>query len=210
MRLQGKKEDLERRTELAYDIIMRMPSIAAIFLVDQQRMFLMHLLMHFLMILKQNSFENVFSTRDVNKCTIFDTLSMFNHSCSPNVIKIMHGTKMYLVSARFIRRRDELTIDYKQFRTENTAKRRRILDKIWDFNCACERCRYADEHVDDETNEITQEEIQRASSNSQNPFDGMEGKLKRRFGNRYVPWNLSIGALGIAYKDSIVAHLHRS
>lgn len=207
MQLQGRAEDLERRTKLAYAIIMKMPRIANIFYQLQHRIFLQHLLMHFLMILRENSFETIL-TRDIKKCSIFDTLSLFNHSCTPNLIKIMHGTKMYLVSSRFIVAGDELCIDYKDFSTEDTQERREILNHIWGFHCKCERCVYADNHQ--RSNEITERNIIAETSRGADPkirFFNMDGKLKRRLRNA-LQWNIKVGALGIAYKNAIVEHLH--
>lgn len=228
MRLQGMEEDIDlgRSTEQAFNIIMGIPMIEKIFAKAAQRAFLQHLLMHFLMVLRENSFETTFdSDADIRKCTIFDIISMFNHSCSPNVINIFEGTTMYLISSRRIERNEELCISYLQFTTERTAERRKILRDSWHFDCNCERCAYADDvnrqnaeqqnenassnDQDDDSNddavdstvmmrppEITQDDIDAVRTG----FSDLEKNLKNYFSIRRE-WNLTVGAYGIAYRQ---------
>lgn len=208
MQLQGMEENLERRTDEAFNIIMnRMPTVANIFQNEQD--FLQHLLMHFLKILRENSFESLLNGN--KKLSIYDIPSLFNHSCSPNLINIFDGTKMYLTSSRRIARDEELCISYisdDNFDTQSTRRRRAKLEDHWSFVCSCERCQYADTHAGPH-NEITQQDINDSGSRAQNRLKGLEDKLKRKFPEyRQVRWDLKVGAMGLKYKSEIIRHLN--
>lgn len=113
MQLQGSAEQhLEGQSCQAFQFIMQLPQINRLFDDDEDKHFLQQLLMHFLKILNTNSFEDE-SAEGILECTIFDSLSLFNHSCSPNLIHIFRNTKMYLISSRRIKSEEELCFSYK-------------------------------------------------------------------------------------------------
>lgn len=203
--------DLERQTMQAFDIIMKkLRKVAYIFRRRRRRNLLQNLLMHFLKILRANSFDSVIlQTRKVRTCSIFDALSLFNHSCSPNLIHIFDGTKAYLISTRRIPEGAELCIDYNRFGTEKTRERREILKKNWNFDCFCVRCVEVDTYGPD--HEITQAELIDVSSTAQNAADRfrtMENKINREFPEGVDnEWYVKDGALTIAYRTAIVDNL---
>lgn len=137
---------------------------------------------------------------------------MFNHSCSPNLIHIFDGIKVYLVAARTIEANEELCIAYKSFTTENTRQRRAILRKDWNFRCNCERCLYADDVNNEPHNEITQADINIATcvrTNRISCFADLEKDLKKEYNSYgHLEWDPFIGTQGMAYKKAIVDHLN--
>lgn len=206
MQLSGIADDMERRTKQALNIIVSIDAVSRIFQNPNHRIFLQHLLMHFLSILRENSFETVF-VDDIKSSLIFDTLSMFNHSCSPDLIHVFHGNKVYLVSTRRIPLNEELCISYIDFRTEDTRQRRNVLEEYWRFTCSCERCGYAGNNVNRRHSEITERDINKQASQAQNRFQGIERKIKSKF-EVILPWDTTVGALGIAYKEAILDHIN--
>lgn len=165
---------LQRSTDEAFRIIMQYPKIKLAFTNAKQRQFLQHLLMQFLMVLKENSFATALTTElKIPTCAIFDIMSLFNHSCAPNLINIYEDNAMHLISCRRIAADEELCISYCTFTTENTAERRKILKDTWNFICTCERCQYADRNAGnnaqqqrvDEQNEDEQIEDEQQNTN---------------------------------------------
>lgn len=209
MRLQGRAEDLMPRTYQAFVIIMRLDEIAARFRTGEQQKFLQHLLAHFLMILPVNCFKTeLIHKSGIAKCTMFDTLSMFNHSCSPNLISIFDGRSMYLISSRRIQENAELCINYVEFTTENTEERRTYLQENWLFECNCERCKYAGTY--NRHPEITLEDINAANGDEEplpvRRLRKLEGRLKRQCDNNDA-WNPTTGAFCIAYFEECSARV---
>lgn len=106
MRLQGHAEDLMPRKYQVFFIIMRLVAISSRFQNDEQQRFLQLLLAHFLMILPVNCFKTeLIHGSGITKCTVFDILSVFNHSCSTNLVSIFSGRTMYLISNRKIKKK---------------------------------------------------------------------------------------------------------
>eukprot|EP01060_Flectonema_neradi_P014337 TRINITY_DN21031_c0_g1_i1.p1 TRINITY_DN21031_c0_g1~~TRINITY_DN21031_c0_g1_i1.p1 ORF type:complete len:329 (+),score=49.19 TRINITY_DN21031_c0_g1_i1:83-1069(+) len=67
------------------------------------------------------------------------SLSMFNHSCSPNIVKMPDGLTMNLVSISPIKSDTELCHSYVSPQ-QSTSRRREELYHSWGFECTCNRC----------------------------------------------------------------------
>lgn len=191
----------------AFNIIMTLPRVRRH--VENRRNqhhrnFLQHLLAHFLTILVRNSFrtELTFKNYKVDVCTVFDTFSHFNHSCSPNGIISMKGTKMYITSSRLISVDEEICISYRFFDVEvSTAQRQQIL-RDWGFICACVRCVSAEPITQDQINQI-QRPIKRKKKAAY--FSELEKKLKSNCNSRI--WTTMIGAYGIVYEEALMQRI---
>lgn len=131
-----------------------------------------------------NSFE--FEVVDnVRMCALFDVISMFNHSCSPNVLTFIRGPRMSCIASRNIEANEELFIDYCSFfRQINRAKRQLKLRFNWQFDCTCVRCM--------SNQEITSQQIEDAVQM------GL-ASVKRELRNSTNQWTTEMGALIIAY-----------
>jgi len=70
---------------------------------------------------------------------LFLEAAMYNHTCSPNVGKILRGRTMCFVALCAIEPGEELRICYVGL-DEDRATRRGILKTHFHFDCACERC----------------------------------------------------------------------
>ena len=67
--------------------------------------------------------------------------SYFNHSCSPNTVRLNVGKINYLVTSRTVLPGEELTDIYSMHFTEIKRERRRTwLQQSFHFWCECEAC----------------------------------------------------------------------
>ncbi|XP_055299053.1 SET and MYND domain-containing protein DDB_G0273589-like isoform X2 [Sitodiplosis mosellana] len=187
MRLTAKRfyPEFHRQVYETYATIMQIPSIAERFEGQSDKRFLQHLIGHFLRIASNNSFENELIS-NVYICTLYDTISFFNHSCAPNVTICMEGGTMHCIACREIKANEQLFIDYCEFETETRAVRRRKLRESWNINCVCERC---------ENSPITRAQIDEAKSKNLNQL--------QTFLRDKNQWTQEIGAYIIAYKNEI-------
>eukprot|EP00796_Vickermania_ingenoplastis_P009842 gene9842-6914_t len=88
-----------------------------------------------------NSF-GVFSPGD--ECIasgLYPEASFFNHSCAPNLCRVMRcGRTACFYALRRIAAGESLTISYTDVQEDNTAERRRLLLHGYRFFCHCARC----------------------------------------------------------------------
>ncbi|EKM50383.1 uncharacterized protein PHACADRAFT_152310 [Phanerochaete carnosa HHB-10118-sp] len=66
--------------------------------------------------------------------------SIFNHHCSPNVLKERMGRRLRFVTTEKARTGDELCISYGHVDGMSLEERRRYLQDGWFFLCQCSRC----------------------------------------------------------------------
>lgn len=72
---------------------------------------------------------------------IHDSISLFNHSCAPNVFYDIIGNVGYCLTIRPIRRGEQVFVSYLGDRVEDSkASRQSYLQEEWEFECQCERC----------------------------------------------------------------------
>ncbi|KAH8610945.1 SET domain [Trypanosoma vivax] len=92
-----------------------------------------------------NSF-GLFNTKDI--CigvALFPEASYFNHSCVPNLCRVMcEGRIAAFYALREIKKGEPLTICYVDVQESSTSERRRTLLLSYRFFCQCERCRGKD------------------------------------------------------------------
>lgn len=179
-------------TNTAYDFIMQLPKIETLFHTDEQRTLLRQLIAHNLSVLEANAFH--IKLGEETGSIIFDTVSLFNHSCSPNVIHFFRKNKMFGVASRHIEAGQQLFITYKYFLDKPIEERRESLQTNWEFDCKCERCVYADREKAD----ITARDIEEA--NELNLID-----LKRDLND--PEWTPQLGAKIIAYRSRLEDYL---
>lgn len=134
-------DNYETKVFAALKMISDFDQIKRLFRTSIQKRFLEHLLAHFLRVIAANSFE--LQQTHIKLCAIYDSISFFNHSCSPNAINLISESKMIVISSRQIQPRDQVYICYlSKFHSVKyeTQKRREQLNKNWGFHCECERC----------------------------------------------------------------------
>lgn len=177
-----------------YNIVMGYPKIKQIFEKDADKHFLGHLLGQFLAIAHSNSFDGQIDGGTTTN-TLFHTPSFFNHSCSPNVLRIVTGKTMRCIANRHIARDDELFIGYITFdKVCTTAQRRDILFEKWNFLCRCDRCK-----SDSDINENQIDQANDVLTNNYNQFMTNLGTI----GALGVGWTTNLGAAIIAYQQAI-------
>lgn len=137
-------ENFDRKVFESFRIIIAYREVESKFNDNCKRNFLKHLLAHFLKVIAANSFNFEQGQREKIKLyAIYDSMSFFNHSCSPNALSFMILTKMILISSRCINAGDEVRICYlPKFHDISWTRedRRNKLLKSWYFDCNCEKC----------------------------------------------------------------------
>ncbi|XP_055307691.1 SET and MYND domain-containing protein DDB_G0273589-like isoform X2 [Sitodiplosis mosellana] len=127
-----------------YIDLMKIPKIAALFDSKEKQRFLAHLVAHHFLVILNNAHGNN-SYQSVG--AIF---SMFNHSCTPNVMQFFDG-KQHLVTIRPVKKGDQLFISYLGKQKHSLEQRQEICKSKWNFICNCERCNSVGEIVDHNT-----------------------------------------------------------
>lgn len=127
----------------AYELLMTIPWIKIWFHSNEQQIFLKHLLLHHMAIIHTNGFVHHFGWNDRLEIEfIYDTISLFNHSCAPNAFFALKNNVGYLVTVRPIKKGDQIFINYLGDKsTELKSVRNQLLMSNWGFQCQCERCK---------------------------------------------------------------------
>lgn len=176
----SQSEDILTFVQNAYDIIMEMPKVRNLFSDDYGQTFLLHLLAHNFALLTRNGFHRWLG--DTIGAMIFNTFSIFNHSCSPNVTHLVRGNMIVGITGRYIEAGEQMCISYRCVDELNRNQRNDQLHH-WKFECQCDRCSTSDE--------ITMDQIRYAERLSTHD-------LKKRL-NKKDDWTTRRGALMIAY-----------
>lgn len=164
----------------AYDIIMELPKVKNLFSNEYGQTFLLHLLAHNLAILGRNVF--VTKLAGTIGMMIFNTFSIFNHSCSPNVIHFIKGNMIVGITGRYIPAGEQMCISYIYVDKLDRNQRKKELSG-WEFRCKCDRCSNPEE--------MTIKQIRYAERMS---FHDLKRKV-----NKMDEWTTSRGAEMIAY-----------
>lgn len=121
-----------------YENIMTFPKVKNLFDKEEKQRFLMYLILHHFLVIKTNS---IISKSPWSTISVFNVLSMLNHSCAPNVYHPRRGTKQYCVTVRPIKKGEQLFISYLPLNNEmSREKRREKFTSSWAFVCTCEKC----------------------------------------------------------------------
>lgn len=121
-----------------YEYLMLLPKVRALFDSQEKNRFLMHLVVHHFLVLKNNS---IASGKPWSVVSVFNVLSMMNHSCAPNVYHPRIGTGQHCVTIRPVKQGEQLFISYLVFGNElGKEQRQEKLRNSWGFTCKCELC----------------------------------------------------------------------
>ena len=72
---------------------------------------------------------------------IYATLSLINHSCTPNLTQLYYGRLMVVKAKRAIKQGEELTMSYGPISGQKPVSERRAhLKRCYNFECDCEAC----------------------------------------------------------------------
>lgn len=116
-----------------YTDLMCIHKIATLFDTQAKQQFLKHLVAHhFLVILNNAHGSKAYES-------VGNMFSMFNHSCTPNVLQYFAG-KQYLIIIRPVKSGDQLFISYLGTQKQSMQQRQEKLTSNWNFCCKCERC----------------------------------------------------------------------
>lgn len=121
-----------------YENLAMLPKVNALFDSMEKRRFLMHLILHHLLVIRTNG---IISGHPWSVMSVFNVLSMLNHSCAPNLYHPRRGKQQYCVTIRPIQKGQQLFISYLSPNDWSTMEQRQQkLKYSWDFDCICERC----------------------------------------------------------------------
>ncbi|KAL3268767.1 hypothetical protein HHI36_007867 [Cryptolaemus montrouzieri] len=89
---------------------------------------------------ERNPLTQVYELKTVG-AGAYSFLSLFNHSCSPNVGRICYGTTIVLLASESIKKGDQLFENYGYHHAMHSRAERRSALKIqYFFDCACRAC----------------------------------------------------------------------
>lgn len=121
-----------------YVDLMLLPKVCALFDSEEKQRFLMHLVVHHFLVLKNNS---IACGKPWSITAAFNVLSMMNHSCAPNVYHPRIGSRQHCVTIRPVKRGEQLFISYLLLgHNLLTEQRQEKLQTAWGFLCKCEMC----------------------------------------------------------------------
>lgn len=121
-----------------YETLAMLPKVNALFDSVEKQRFLMHLCLHHLLVIMTNG---IISGDPWSVVSVFNVLSMLNHSCAPNLYHPRLGKQQYCVTIRPIRKGEQLFISYLSPNDRSTTEQRQQkLKHSWGFECKCERC----------------------------------------------------------------------
>lgn len=131
----------QRLVKIAFQYIREFPRVTTYF--AQEIDFLQNLIAHFISVLVGNSFgTHLDSGGTPSRRLMYDSFSLLNHSCIPNLMPFVDGKNMICYACRPIAAQDELTISYIDVENliKNRKHRRTLLTDRFNFTCECERC----------------------------------------------------------------------
>lgn len=191
-----------------YEYLALLPKVNAHFNSIEKRRFLMHLILHHLLVIRCNG---IISGDPWSVMSVFNVLSMLNHSCAPNLYHPRRGKQQYCVAIRPIQKGQQLFISYLSPNDWSTMDiRQQKLKYSWGFDCICERCytqqqqQQQQQSIQNEPTMMTIQKIQTDPSyqfilanhgNTDKEYELFECCLK--FLNKYghLPWSMQIFAI---------------
>lgn len=121
-----------------YEYLAMLPRVNVRFGTMEKRRFLMHLILHHLLVIRTNG---IISGHPWSSMSVFNVLSMLNHSCAPNLYHPRRGKQQFCVTIRPIQKGQQLFISYLSPNDWSTMEQRQYkLKHSWGFDCICERC----------------------------------------------------------------------
>lgn len=121
-----------------YEYVMALPKVRVLFDSADKRYFLMHLVAHHFLVIKTNA---IVSRNPWSVISVFNVLSMLNHSCAPNLYHPRQGKRQYGVTVRPVKKGQQLFISYLSLNDQSTKEQRQQkLKSSWRFDCKCEKC----------------------------------------------------------------------
>lgn len=155
----------------------------------QKQCFLMHLIWQHSMITDKNIFDHELPCGRIR--TLGNFVSLFNHSCIPNLLNLHVGNKLYCITLRPVAKGEPLFINYSAglSGTASTAERQHWLDEMYQMTCEYSKCT-TNFHPHNELTQIFQQ-IFESKCNLRDSNERLAHKEKlyhllRKFG--HLPW----------------------
>lgn len=123
---------------LAFKFLAGVPKLKDWFNTERKRRFLSNVLVHHAAVIPKNMFADTYN----HSAQIYDVLSLFNHSCMPQ-LKFKQGNTSELVTCRQIQQGEQVFIDYLCGTLANEDDlRKACLKNSWGFECQCCICSF--------------------------------------------------------------------
>lgn len=123
----------------AYKFLLEIDHVKIWFHSKGSRQFLMHLIAEHVCVISKNSFEGFINGTSAT-ATMANILSLFNHSCAPNVLHLSIGNKEVCITLLPVKQDGQLFISYLTNRNMTFQDRSKIIKDKWNFCCNCEKC----------------------------------------------------------------------
>lgn len=131
------------RAYRAYKCLITLKDVKIMFISKKTKRFLMHLVLQYVLIIPMNCFSyELDNSPGLYVKSIFDVVSLLNHSCAPNTSYKLEGDISYWVTTRPIKKGEQIFINYLGDRVEHpVVTRQQYIEAHWGFRCECERCK---------------------------------------------------------------------
>lgn len=127
-------------TYQAYKTLMSMELIKTSFNTRTKQRFLMHLVGHHTMVLTNNSCGGFERNQDQSiLATMGNVTSLFEHSCTPNLVHLTLGNREVLITIRPVKAGDRLCFDFWPDE-DDIGTRKRLIRQQFGMDCNCRKC----------------------------------------------------------------------
>lgn len=138
---------------LSYQVfttLMTFPRVKRLVNNVKEMLFVIHLTLHHVAVIARNSFRfqsQQITSGSIKSSYIYDVMSLFNHSCSPNLFNFCRPDDIsYCIVVKPIRAGEQMFINYLGNSGSMALDERRTNLAHWNFICECERCEYEKKH----------------------------------------------------------------
>lgn len=187
----------------AFTGLLDIPFIREMFDTKQSQRFLMHLIAEHGSIIMNNSIGNSVVNGVVSQ-ELGVIMSLFNHSCAPNLFNRKVVDKELFITTRPIKKGDQLFISYMK-QSLNNPLRQMTLRSKFDFVCECDKCQ---PHCKSTDRKMMQEDsnFQFLSSILEQQYTNKSVEDKclgflRKFG--HLPWSEELDLVIKIYNDHL-------
>lgn len=129
-----------------YTTLLSMGNVLRRFPTMSKQRFLMHLIGHHIMVLKNNAFGGFEANQNrFISATMANLVAIIEHSCTPNVVHFAYGNREVCITVRPIRAGEHLCYDYCfdggfGDSKKNAEERHQQLWNNWRIDCNCLKC----------------------------------------------------------------------
>lgn len=105
--------------------------------LDKERFFMHLITTHLIRLSNNQNKDSTYKGKSKSMCAIGLVYPLFNHQCNPSVFVFNKGNKNVCITARPIKKGEQVFVSYLYFDETNS---RQILNDKYGFSCECTKC----------------------------------------------------------------------